>query len=283
MKKTFILAITILSNVALAWGPTGHRAVAEIAQRHLRADVAKNLRDLLGGYSLAEVTNWADEIRNDSQYDAFKPLHYVHILPQFKSYSETTPADTGDVIVAIQTLMAYLKSNDTDKLKTVSALAGIDRPTAVKLLVHFVGDIHQPLHVLDANDKSGASIMGGNRLKVNWMNKWTSNLHSIWDDEMLDHERLSYSEMASFYDHATADEQKEWTSTPIPTWADEAVAFKAQVFAYPDKQTYGTNSEPGITDAINIGYGYLSVSRPIFRKRIEQGGIRLAFLLNSLY
>src|ERR1700728_4254574 len=232
--KLFIL-VFLLSSSALAWGPTGHRVVGEIAQRHLNPLAAKQIQDLLDGRSLAEVSNWADEIRNTPEFDPFKPLHYVDILPKFSSWEEKMaaqdqPDPKGDVVVAILTISEFLRTNDSKVFIPIPALAKIDRATAVKLLVHFVGDIHQPLHVIDGLGPDGKSIHGGNSIEVNWMGRWNSNLHSIWDDEMIDHENLSYEEMATYVDHSSLEELRLWNNSQVATWADENLKYREQIF-----------------------------------------------------
>ena len=282
MKYLLIIsAITLSSSFSLAWGPTGHRTVAEIAQRHLRPDVAVRVKQTLNGYILSDVANWADD-RSLPVVLPFLPLHYVNVMPEFKSYQEEPANKNGDVFVAIMALINFLRTNNGADLATVPALAHIDRVTALKLLVHFVGDVHQPLHVIEGRDKSGQKLNGGNRFQVNWMGKWNSNLHSIWDDEMIDFERFSYSEYASFLDHASTADIDAWSQTSVVDWVNEGLSYRNQIFTFPDAQTFGSDVEPGIGAPVFISYNYIQTQRATFRKRILQAGIRLAHLLNML-
>jgi hypothetical protein len=197
-----VFLATFFALRAIAWGPTGHRVVAEIAQRHLTPAARERVASLLRGYSLAEVANWADDLRSERRFDKYMPLHYATVPDGVKSYRDSKKALCGDLVAAIDALSAFLKTGSRDDLFAVKALTDksdgktkaacnpqetdpISAETGLRLLVHFMGDLHQPLHI-------GGADLGGNQVGVNWMNRWQSNLHSIWDDEMVDFERLDY-------------------------------------------------------------------------------------------
>jgi hypothetical protein len=276
----FVCLATLLSVQALAWGPTGHRVVGEIAQRHLTPTASERVKVLLDGQSLAEVATWADEVRNVPGYENFAPLHYVNILPEFETYEEKAAAEPephlkGDVVRATLELIEYLRTEDPKVFIPTPALMTVDKKTALKLLIHFVGDIHQPLHVIDALDSQGQSIGGGNSIQVNWMDKWKTNLHSVWDDEIIDHEKLSFEDLATFSNHVTFEQQKLWSSLNVLKWADESLQYRGQVFNFPDKQVEGS--------PLFISYKYISINRETIKLRLDQAGTRLASVLNYLY
>lgn len=135
--------------------------------------------------------------------------------------------------------------------------------TALRFLVHFVGDLHQPLHI-------GGTDRGGNAVTVNWMNRWHTNLHSIWDDEMVDFERLSYQEFARFLDHASDAEVARWQSGDSTAWADECIAMRKELYVFPDGPK-------------TISYGYVSAQRVRMREQLLKGGLRLAGLINGIF
>jgi hypothetical protein len=274
MKQIFYgisLCVFFFSLNGYSWGPTGHRTVAEIAQRHMDPAVARAVMKILNGQDLADVANWADEIRGTPEYSAFPPLHYADVAQTYKTYEDSPKASNGDVVVAITTLTEYLKTGNAACLSKVPALAHVDRVEALKLLVHFVGDVHQPLHIGYQSDR------GGNDVKVNWMNKWNTNLHSIWDDEMIDLEKLSYCDYAGFLNRRFDGHAKEWSGGTPASWADESLALVADTYIFPDKQPTDAGA-PAF-----IGYSYVDKNREVFRKRIFQGGVRLAALLDSIF
>jgi len=226
-----LMLLATMASPASAWGPTGHRVVAEIAQRHLTPPARDRVLQLLRGYSLAEVANWPDELRSDPRFDKYKLLHFATVPDGVLSYRDSKKAPCGDLVVAIGALSAFLKTGSRSDLFAVPALTDksdgtgkeacnpvetepITADTALRFLVHFLGDLHQPLHV-------GGTDQGGNKVAVNWMKRWQTNLHSVWDDEMVDFERLDYTEMARFLDHASGVDVAQWQMGDTISWADE--------------------------------------------------------------
>jgi hypothetical protein len=130
------------------------------------------------------------------------------------------------------------------------------------MLVHLVGDIHQPLHVGRGDDK------GGNDFQVRWF-KNGSNLHRVWDSGMIDERKLSYTELANSIDHASKAEVRVWQSTTTADWAAEAMLLRPQVY----------NVEKGA----DIGYEYMYTNWPTVEQQLEKAGIRLAGVLNELF
>src|SRR5262245_38647264 len=183
-----VLLVMACGPQSLAWGPTGHRVVAEIAQRHLRPAAREHVTRLLGGRSLADVVNWPDELRFDPRFDKYKLLHFATVPDGVKSYRDSRKDKCGDLVVAIDALSNFLRTGSRDALFGVKALTDksdgtgkgacnpretdpITPDTALRLLAHFIGDLHEPLHI-------GGTDLGGNRVHVNWLNRWQSNLHS---------------------------------------------------------------------------------------------------------
>ena len=163
-----ILLLTFSIN-ASAWGPTGHRVAGWIAEKYLSRKARTALDKLLKGQTLAIASTWMDEVRSDSAYDHMNDWHWVTI-PDGGSYESSEKNPNGDIIGTLQRIIVELKSNDLDER------AEIER---VKILIHLVGDIHQPLHVSAADDR------GGNNVQVMWFRN-QSNLHRVWDSDIID-------------------------------------------------------------------------------------------------
>jgi hypothetical protein len=282
------LAALLLANLTpttQAWGPTGHRVVAEIAQRHLTPAARIKVSELLGGRTLADVANWPDELRSDPRFDKYKPLHYATVPDGVASYRDAQKDPCGDVVVAIDALTAFLRTGQRTDLFSVKALTdksdgtgrgacnpqetdAITPDTALRFLVHFVGDIHQPLHV-------GGTDLGGNKVGVDWMGRWKTNLHSTWDDEMVDFERYDYTEYARFLDRASQADVARWQNGDTISWADEAVAMRPQLYLFPD--------DSGTPSVHKISYKYTGAQRDRMRQQLLKGGIRLAGVLNTIF
>lgn len=256
-KLILILSMILLpvanSNTAMRWGQTGHRAVGHIATSLLTDNAATNVDRVLNGNSLAEVSTWMDEVRSDNNFRYMSPWHYV-TLPPGETYETVEKAEGGDIIWAIDKVVTELKTGElSDEQEAIN----------LKVLVHLVGDLHQPLHVGNGTDR------GGNDAEVTWFRDST-NLHRVWDSQMIDAKQLSFTELADFIDDPLTDELvKEWQSTEVLDWAYESSALLEQVYDYPED------------GRLSYRYSYLNFST--VEERLLQAGVRLAGLINEIY
>ena len=278
------LLLLSLPSSAYAWGPTGHRVVAEIAQRHLTPAAQARVSSLLDGRTLADVANWPDELRSDPRFDKYRPLHFATVKDGLASYRDSEKAACGDLVVAINAFTGFLRTGSRESLYAVKALSDksdgpgegacnpqqtepISAASALSFLVHLMGDLHQPLHV-------GGTDRGGNLVSVNWMDRWNTNLHSVWDDDMVDYERLAYTEYARFLDRASEADAKRWLSGDTISYADEAVAMRPKLYVFPDSADSAVHK---------ISYKYIGAQRDRMREQLLKGGLRLAGVLNSVF
>ena len=252
MKKAIILLSIFISYNVIAWGPTGHRVIGQIADKYLNKKARKQVKSILGHESLAVVTVWMDDIRSDSAYDHTQDWHWVTI-PDGTTYEQAEKNPNGDIIQTIERLISELKKGGLDKKIEAEH---------IKMLAHLIGDIHMPLHVGTGKDK------GGNDYKVNffWRN---SNLHSVWDSGMIDGKKFSYTELASVVDHPKENETEKWQAANVREWAMESMLLRSRVYDVP---------EDG-----NINYEYVYKNWKTVEQRLFQGGVRLAGVLNSIY
>ena len=134
----------------------------------------------------------------------------------------------------------------------------------LKLLIHFVGDIHQPLHIgLKSN-------LGGNRIKVQWFNNPT-NIHAIWDESLINFQQLSYTEYAKAINFTTPAQIRAWQKQPIIQWAVESYEIAETLY-------------PEITeDNQKLSYRYNFLHVQTMNERLLKGGVRLAGILNELF
>lgn len=249
-----VVSITLLlsaSSPVWAWGQTGHRAVGKVAENHLNKKASKAVKKLLGSETLALASTWMDDIKSDSTYDYARDWHWVTIADG-ETYSESEKNQDGDVVEAIERMKLILSSDTASKQHKVRAL---------KFLVHLVGDIHQPLHVGKGDDR------GGNSVKVKWFRS-SSNLHRVWDSEIIDDKQLSYTELAAAVDNATAAEVKQWQQGSAADWAHEAMTFRPQVYNTKDRDA--------------MSYEYMYHNWELMQNQIEKAGVRLAGILNEV-
>ena len=160
----------------------------------------------------------------------------------------------GDAVEAIERFKATLKDPDATKK---------DKIIALKWIVHLVGDVHQPLHVGRGGDA------GGNAIKVKWFGK-DSNLHTVWDDGMIEATKLSFSELARFVDKAKKAQVAKWQESDVLVWVQESIVHRTQAYTVPG---------PTVSDS----YRYSYENMPLVRKRLAQAGVRLAGLLNKVF
>jgi len=253
MRIHFITYLIIIFwNQALGWGQTGHRVIGQIAEEHLTRKAKKNIAKTLGGENIAMTSNFMDEIRSDTTYYFLDPWHYCTI-PDGKTYDEAGTPEDGDIISGIKKLISELESNNY----TIG-----DEKFTLKLLIHLIGDIHQPLHVGNGTDRGGNNV----RVEYFWEN---SNLHRVWDSGIIDRQKLSYTEYTHWIDHAKKRQIIEWQSSDVMKWAYESMSFRSQVYNLPESKK------------IDYRYNYENIE--LVNLRLLQAGIRLAGILNELY
>lgn len=229
-----------------AWGPVGHRIVAERAEAKLTHEAQRAVKELLSEESeptLAGVANWADDAKNKQT----APLHFINFPRNDCHYTPERDCPDGKCIVAA--IEKY-----KEKLLTPS-LPKKERTKALKYLVHFVGDIHQPLHAGYADDK------GGNTYQVQFQGKGT-NLHKVWDSQLI---QALYGDMPPLFTEVSVN---IGTLSPA-TWAEESCQIVATQSIYPK--------------AHKITQEYVNRIQPILETQLAIAGDRLAALLNQIF
>jgi hypothetical protein len=245
------LLLLTLASPALAWGPNGHRIVGRIAANHLTDEAARAVESLIGPEGLEQAATWADEIRSDPAWKKADPWHYINI-DDGETLETTAREPAGDVLEAMQRFEAVLRDPQASRQ---------EKQEALKFLVHFVGDVHQPLHVGRRADR------GGNSIEVTWFGEET-NLHAVWDTQLVENEQLSFSELAAFIDHPTLAEIQTWQGSAFADWVKESQAERERVY--------------GIGDG-KLGFAYAFENMPLVKRRLLQAGVRLAGRLNSIF
>jgi hypothetical protein len=249
----------VLSAALLSWGVTGHRTIGQIAAGHLNPQAKAAIHELIGDTSLADISTWADEVRGQPAYRNTGPWHYIN-LPLGLSFADLDAKVKGmtqdNVYSALQQQERILGSTASTRPQKVEAL---------KFIVHFVGDLHQPMHVSREEDK------GGNTIQLNYDGNGT-NLHALWDSKLIDHQGLTYEQMAEKYDHATPAQIKQWQSDPLIQWIWESYQASSKLYEEVDAMK---------SRAIDDSYYQTHIG--IVQDRIEKTGIRLAGVLNEIF
>jgi len=207
-----LVACLMLGSLsAHAYGPTGHRVIAEIASHHLTPTAAKAVKELLGNEFMAEAATWPDEMRADPDkfwQETASPWHYINV-PKGQTYEESVKNPAGDALTALKAFTKTLKDKTAPKAERVKAL---------RFISHIVGDLHQPLHTGRPEDH------GGNLIPVVWFGVM-SNLHKVWDVDLIQKRGLSYTEWTRFLDaKITPEEIKTGQNSKPIDWVHEDMA-----------------------------------------------------------
>lgn len=255
MKRFFIAPIMCLTALmALAWGQKGHDTTAFIAEQHLTPKAKAAVDSILGGRSMVYWANWLDNASHTPEYAYSKTWHYKNIDEGVR-YEEAQANPAGDVVTAVKAQMETL-SNPTVKLS--------DAELAMKILVHLVGDMHQPMHMGHATD------LGGNRVKIRFFGR-DANLHSVWDTNIVESgHKWSYSEWQQQLDRVSQEEVESIVSGTVDDWAKETMNLATLIY---------NNSHP----SDNLSYDEVAKWTPYIETQFLRGGLRLAHVLNGLF
>ena len=258
MKLLFLFLVftfysaDISENHDSKWGQVGHYVTGEIAEYHLTDTTRERVNEILGNRTMARATVWMDDIRSDSRYDHTATWHWVTI-PNGMTYEEAEQEETGDIIWALETLIADLKQG---------GLSETEEREKLKMVMHMIGDIHQPLHVGTGEDR------GGNDVRVQWMGN-NSNLHRVWDSDIINSLQMSYTELARELNTATPEQIAEWQTATVRDWAYESMTYRDRIYDLPEN--------------MRLGFQYRYDNKDIVFKRLLQAGIRMAGVLNEIY
>ena len=257
MRK-IIATVLILSfaTQALAWSRDGHAIVGLLAERQLRPAARAEVARLLAGETdptLAGVSAWADDVRAAEGPGKSAPLHYINFKGGDCSYVPVRDCPDGKCVVAA--------INRNFLVLADRARPDAERRDALKYLVHFVGDVHQPLHSTPRDDK------GGGDFQVNYQGKG-SNLHKVWDRLILERKKSTPAEYASALasQPAPAPDATRRSDRPAVDWALESCRIVLDGNLYPSSHL--------MDDA------YLDRNAPLAEQRLRLAGSRLADMIN---
>jgi hypothetical protein len=252
-----LLSLTLMlppTPIDARWWDLGHRLVARIAELRLTPGARDAVRDILGGQDLAQASVWADNIRQ-YRHDA-DPLHFVNIPLHATAYVPERDCPDGRCVIAAIASDRRVLAN--------SAASPLDRAEALRFLVHFMGDLHQPLHVANDNDR------GGNDRKVVFLGHET-DLHKVWDGELIDSSGVSQEAYLEELrrEMGTLDLAALERGTVVD-WAMEGHRIAAE-HAY------------RLPAGGRIGRAYVAANRPIIDHALIAAGVRLAKVLNDMF
>lgn len=259
LKQAVLFSLFISAPFfALAWGVLGHRIVGQVADSYLTPKARIEIQKILGTETMAMTANWADFIKSDSTYDYLNSWHYVNLDKGMTKEQVILflQADTAtNVYTSINFLVAELKKK---------SLPLAQKRMYLRLLIHFVGDVHQPMHAARRQD------LGGNRVRVNWFSTPT-NLHAVWDESLVNFQQLSYTEYTAAINHTSLKQRRAWQKQTLAEWIAESYEIAERLY-------------PEITEKDQrLSYDYNFRHIGTVNERLLKGGLRLAGLLNNIF
>ena len=258
MKKLVILfALLYLPYAAEAWNLIGHRVVGEVADQYINAKTRKAIQEILGSESIAMSANWADFVKSDTSYNYMSNWHYLNIpanLSKTEMYSYLDQQTGSNIYKKINEMIVVLKNAKSTLTQ---------KKLALRMLIHMVGDLHQPMHTARPEDQ------GGNRVQLTWFGE-KSNLHKVWDEGLVDYQKLSYTEYTKAINHPTVAEFTTWQKTSLKESLFESYQICNKIYE-------GTKND----DKLSYKYNFDWIAT--VNQQLLKGGIRLAKILNDIY
>ena len=245
------VASATVCDPAAAWGPVGHRVIGRAAQPLLCSDARAAVPELAAGESLEQIGLWADQIRGRSEWSHTAPWHYVNV-PDDGNPRQPPATDGGNVIVAIERFAEVLADAAADSAQ---------RANALRFVVHFVADVHQPLHVGRADDR------GGNEIDVSFEAE-RRNLHYFWDTAVIRLSGLSIDDYAAKIAPEVAAIAQRDRGQGVRDWAEQVFALRTQVYAF-DAESGALSDE------------YLDIAMDIAEQQLASAAAHLANALNE--
>jgi hypothetical protein len=257
MRRLLAAALAFSVLPVYGWGPEGHNLVTRIAEAQLKAKVRARIAEILGpGVTLASISSWADQVRRQRANTA--PWHYVDIPIDKPHLDMARDCAKDDCVVAqINIERAVLRDKSATPLQ---------RKEALMFLVHFIGDMHQPLHSSDNKDK------GGNDVRVVLFDR-PGNLHGTWDSGLLGRMGKEDDLFPVLLKEAEKN-RRRYSKGSVADWAEQAHT-DAQKIVYGNLPPVAKGTpEP-------LGVEYEKAADPLIRTQLEKAGDRLAKILND--
>jgi hypothetical protein len=258
IKICFVYVVFSLPLFCNAWGLLGHRIIGQIADSYLSPKAKVEVTKILGFESIAMASNWPDFVKSDSAYRYLSLWHYVNFKSGL-SYEEMDAFLKNDT-----TTNAYTKINFlTIELKRGKLLPTETKQLYVRLLIHLIGDVHQPLHLGRVEDR------GGNAVKVKWFNS-DANLHQVWDEKLISFQELSYTEYVNAINFTTLKQRNAWQKQTLSQWMFDTYQLTEKVYA-----------ETVPESRLDFLYNFKFVAA--MNDQLLKGGVHLAGVLNDVF
>lgn len=248
-KIAIIILLVVGTNInkAYSWGRDGHRIVALIAKSQVNKEVVLQVNQYLNGMSWEDAACWMDDIKGSAGSEYMKEWHYVNVLKD-KTYVKRK---TLNIHNQLEYYLKILRNHEMFAKATVFE--------ALKIVFHLVGDVSQPLHCGDAEDR------GGTQVNVKFKGR-TTNLHKLWDSEIIEDKSIDIWTCSKILLAFSEEEKKNCQNLIISTWINESRSLLKSAYEI----TAGT-----------IDRNYVDKNAELIQKQLVKSGLRLAAILNT--
>ena len=284
----FTLPMFLNPHVAWGWSATGHKVVAAIADKYLTTEARARLRSLIGSEHLdfEGLSSWADDVRKFSRPETIE-FHFVNIPIQEAQFNQQRDCPSSRCVVdKLQYYAMKLPPLEPNAARWMHE----EQVDALRFLIHFMGDIHQPLHT--ANDptydgtkcKDGAKDRGdrgGGCKRVQSPGQKESNLHDVWDERILRDamDALSLTDPNNYANHLALNVLTQDVEVPgeysFETWANEGHALAQAIY----KELPTPRDEDSVYE---LPASYSSDNKAVVEIQLKRAGVRLAQVLNKV-
>jgi hypothetical protein len=249
-KKALIFWFFIIAySNCDAWGSVGHKITAKIAYSQLNKATKDSLTHYLGEITIEDASVWMDEVRSNHEYDYQKPWHYINI-EKGASYD---PASTGNIVWELQRVIAELRERSKYPKEQIA--------TDLKILIHLVGDLHQPLHVGYGSDK------GGNTIHLTFLSEST-NLHKVWDSEIIKEKHITEQNCLQLLSNYSKEDIARIEKLNVIGWMGESRTYLPEVYNFQN-------------DAVD--QTYIDANSKTIEKLLLLSGLRIADVLEVIF
>lgn len=243
MKFILLLVSFVISSYAFAWGPKGQQITVKVAEAYLTPSAKNKIAVILSGQSLSSFATWADQVRSTPEWSHTSTWHYV---------------DVADAKIQDQNVMTAI--DNAFEILTSSA-ENSEKEIWLKFLIHFVGDLHQPMHVGRPDDR------GGNSTKVSYDGK-NINLHALWDSSFIEKQGLDVDKFVVKLISQNRSMQYLTEEFDSQIVVDENLALRDFLYSFKGNK---------------IDKVYEREAIKVTDDKLWMGGLRLASILNSVF
>ena len=252
VKRSLFLSLLcslLFTNTSFGWSDEGHQIIARLAFHFLDNTTKQNIKNHLGGLSIEDAATWMDDVRDNSAYKYMAPWHYVDI-EKGEDYQTTKDPNIIYALEKVMTELGNKKILSEEQIKT-----------DMLVLIHLIGDLHQPLHVGYPSDK------GGNSVLISFKGK-NAKLHALWDGLIIKNEHITMQTCLDMYDKYSQEYIKEIKKGNVLDWMNQSRNYLSVVYSY----KYDLVTET-----------YEEKSTVVIKKQLLAASLRLASLLEKYF